>query len=160
MKTTTYASSNIALQITILVLLILAFLLQGCDNVLGDVGLSFNSDATNRTVSTSSSFSVSGTVTMEESGLPVDSAIVSLVNRPLYEDWEWGGYDYAHLGEFYTDSLGKYRISRTTTQCGSRHFFVSAQATIDSVLYSASREFVSCKGSNHIDFKLKKWSPF
>ncbi|MDX1585848.1 MAG: hypothetical protein R3222_03855 [Balneolaceae bacterium] len=158
MKTSTYATSNIALQITILVLLILALILQGCDNVISDVGFRFNTNT--RTPSTSSSYSVSGTVTMEESGEPVDSAIVSLVNRPLYEDWEWGGYDYTNLGQFYTDSLGKYSFSRTTTQCGSRNFFVSAQATIDSVLYSASRQFVSCSGSNRIDFELKKWSPF
>ena len=97
---------------------------------------------------------------MKESGLPVDSAIVSLVNRPLYEDWEWGGYDYTHLDQFYTDSLGKYSFSRSTTKCGSRHFFVSAQATIDSVLYSASQQFVSCSGSNRINFELTKWNPF
>ena len=158
MKQNTYASSNLVLQITILVLLILAFLLQGCENVLGDVGFRFNTDT--RTTPTGSSFSVSGTVTLEESGLPVDSAIVSLVNRPLYEDWEWGGYDYAHLGQFYTDSLGKYSFSRTTTQCGSRDFFVRAQATIDSVLYTASQQFVSCSSNNRIDFELKEWNQF
>lgn len=93
---------------------------------------------------------LSGRVLHEVELTPMAEASVIFGRRSKYEDWEWGGYDYEHLGTTPADTNGRYSMSRTLRDCGSWSYYVYASKSTDSLVYQSKSYYLSCSSGSFV----------
>lgn len=90
---------------------------------------------------------VNGTVIKEADNTPLAEADINLWRRSLFEDWEWGGYEYEYVKSVTADTGGRYKLSFAPIKCNTWVYIVSASKATDSLRYFSGDHSVSCNSA-------------